>query len=101
MKSAGRTGWCRSRSADGIRKHYYMVGAKPSSSNEPVVPTTRSAKPPPAVLRTRIYFHRTVHDQLRAIAFEKRKSVAGVIHEALDDFLRNHGFPTTEELKRQ
>ena len=65
-----------------------------------------SAAAPPAVknrvsvLHTSIYFHREVHDQLRATAFEKRKSVAGVIHEALDEFLRKHRFPTTEELKR-
>jgi hypothetical protein len=49
-----------------------------------------------AALRTSIYFDRKVHDQLRAIAFEERKSVAGVIHDAIDDFLRKRGFPTTE-----
>jgi hypothetical protein len=53
------------------------------------------------VPRTSIYFHRKVHDQIRAIAFEERKSVAGVIHDALDDFLRKRSFPTTEELKRR
>jgi len=53
------------------------------------------------MFRTSVYFARVVHDKLRDIAHEERKSVAGVIHDALDDFPRKRGFPTTEELKRQ
>lgn len=39
--------------------------------------------------------------QVRAIAFEERKSMADLIHEGLDLMLRERGFPTTEEIKAQ
>jgi hypothetical protein len=53
------------------------------------------------MFRTSVYFARVVHDKLRDIAHEERKTVTDLINEGLDDVLRRRSFPTTQELKRQ
>ena len=55
---------------------------------------------PTATFRTSVYFHRAVHDKLRLIAFEERKSVTDLINEGLDAVLRARGYPTTGELRK-
>lgn len=49
--------------------------------------------------RTSVYFSRAVHDKLREIAFEERKTVSDLIHEGLDAVLTSRNYPTTAELK--
>ena len=50
--------------------------------------------------RTSVYFSRAVHDKLRLIAFEERKTVTDLINEGLDEVLRARGYPTTAELRK-
>ncbi len=57
------------------------------------------AKAEPQMFRTSVYFSRAVHDKLRAIAFEERKSVTDLINEGLDHVLASRNYPTTSELK--
>lgn len=49
--------------------------------------------------RTSVYFSRAVHDKLREIAFEERKTVSDLIHEGLDAVLTSRNYPTTAELR--
>jgi hypothetical protein len=49
--------------------------------------------------RTSVYFHRAVHDKLRAIAFEERKTIMDLINEGLDHVLTSRHYPTISELR--
>lgn len=54
-----------------------------------------------ATFRTSVYFARPVHDKLRLIAFEERKTITDLINEGLDAVLQARGYPTTEELRKE
>jgi len=58
-------------------------------------------KPADTHFRTSVYFSRAVHDKLREIAFQERKTVADLIHEGLDAVLTSRNYPTTAELRRK
>ena len=53
------------------------------------------------VFRTSIYFHRTVHDILRDIAHDERKSITELINEGLDHVLAKRNYPGTADLRRK
>lgn len=65
---------------------------------EPEPVPTKEEKDAPSKFRTSVYFSRAVHDKLRLIAFEERKSVTDLINEGLDHVLTGRGYPTTDEL---
>ncbi len=66
---------------------------------EPEAPTKSGRKPVPDVFRTSLYFHRTVHDALREIAFGERATVSDLINEGLDMVLKARGYPSAADLK--
>ena len=73
----------------------------------PPVPVSES-KPAPEpqphlapMFRTSIYFHRGVHDVLRDIAHDERKSITDLINEGLDHVLAKRNYPGTAELRRK
>lgn len=70
-----------------------MVEAKPASAPP--------AKEEAAMFRTSVYFSRAVHDQLRAIAFEERKTITDLINEGLDHVLTARNYPTTGEIRKR
>ena len=72
-----------------------MVG--PDSKPKTVSPVAKAASS--EAFRTSVYFHRGVHDKLRAIAFEERKTVMDLINEGLDHVLASRHYPTTSELR--
>ena len=72
---------------------------KPEPEAVPAEPDVRSKTVESATFRTSVYFSRAVHDKLRLIAFEERKSVTDLINEGLDEVLRSRGYPTTAELR--
>jgi len=53
----------------------------------------------PESFRTSVYFSRVVHDKLREIAFEERKSITDLINEGLDHVLTSRHYATTAELR--
>jgi len=53
----------------------------------------------PESFRTSVYFSRAVHDKLREIAFEERKSITDLINEGLDHVLTARHYATTAELR--
>ena len=53
------------------------------------------------VFRTSIYFHRSVHDVLRDIAHDERKSITDLINEGLDHVLAKRNYPGTADLRRK
>jgi hypothetical protein len=84
------------------------AGQEPSPAAEPrraparvakAVPAV-VAKPDPAMFRTSVYFSRAVHDKLRDIAHEERKTITDLINEGLDHVLTSRNYPTTSELKK-
>ena len=70
---------------------------EPPAAPEPVA----QAKAPAGSFRTSVYFSRVVHDKLRAIAFEERKTITDLINEGLDHVLSKRNYPTTTELREQ
>ena len=73
-------------------------------------PTLEFQRPYPAlpgppglapVFRTSIYFHRSVHDVLRDIAHDERKSITELINEGLDHVLAKRNYPGTADLRRK
>src|ERR1700733_7252937 len=52
-------------------------------------PRALESVPPPAakMFRTSVYFSRVVHDKLRDLAHEERKSITELINEGLDHVL--------------
>jgi hypothetical protein len=64
----------------------------------PASPKT-AAKPEPENFRTSVYFSRAVHDKLREIAFEERKTITDLINEGLDHVLSSRNYATTAELR--
>ncbi len=52
-------------------------------------------------LRTSILVPRELHDVLRRIAFEERKTVTDIVMEGLDMALTRRGYPPTEKLGRK
>jgi hypothetical protein len=69
----------------------------PAVEPKPVAAAPAASK----TFRTSTYFHRAVHDVLRAIAFEERKNVADLINEGLDAVLTRRNYPTTAEIIRR
>ena len=51
------------------------------------------------MFRTSVYFSRAVHDKLRDIAHEERKSITDLINEGLDHVLMSRNYPPTAELR--
>ena len=80
-------------------------------SEEPQIrPTSEFQRPytappgPPGlapVFRTSIYIHRSVHDVLRDIAHDERKSITDLINEGLDHVLAKRSYPGTADLRRK
>lgn len=69
---------------------------------EPVedeVPRKAGRKPVPDVFRTSLYFHRTVHDALREIAYDERLTISDLINEGIDLVLKERGYPSAADLK--
>jgi antitoxin-like ribbon-helix-helix protein len=68
----------------------------------PPAKSARAAKPAkvaPTSFRTSVFFSRAVHDKLRTIAFEERKTVTDLINEGLDAVLQARNYPSTKELR--
>ena len=53
------------------------------------------------MFRTSVYFSRAVHDKLRDIAHEERKTITDLINEGLDHVLTSRNYPNTAELKKE
>ena len=66
---------------------------------EPEAPVSSGRKATPDGFRTSLYFHRSVHDALRQLAFDERATVSDLINEGLDMVLRARGYPSAAELK--
>ena len=68
-------------------------------------PELISTVPPTTILapmfRTSVYFHRAVHDVLRDIAHNERRSIADLINEGLDHVLARRNYPGTADLRRK
>ena len=62
---------------------------------------TPAARGNPSMFRTSVYFSRAVHDKLRAIAFEERKTITDLINEGLDHVLSARNYPSVAELRRR
>lgn len=80
-----------------------MMVTKPAAV-EPAVAAQvveQPAKGEATMFRTSVYFPRSVHDKLRAIAFEERKTVTDLINEGLDHVLTSRNYPTTAELREK
>jgi hypothetical protein len=60
---------------------------------------TKPAKAEPTTFRTSVFFSRAVHDKLRTIAFEERKTVTDLINEGLDAVLQARNYPSTKQLR--
>lgn len=86
---------------DSLDLNSLMVGSASASGAhvEVKAPDAAPAKGEAAMFRTSVYFSRAVHDKLRAIAFEERKSVTDLINEGLDHVLAARNYPSTAELK--
>lgn len=85
-----------------------MMVTKPAAMEAPTaaqvveqLATAKPAKGEAAMFRTSVYFPRAVHDKLRAIAFEERKTVTDLINEGLDQVLTSRNYPTTAELREK
>jgi hypothetical protein len=61
----------------------------------------RPAKVEDTMFRTSVYFSRLVHDKLRAIAFEERKTITDLINEGLDHVLQSRNYPSTSKLREK
>jgi hypothetical protein len=61
----------------------------------------KAPPPEPPMFRTSVYFARAVHDTLRDIAHDERKTVTDLINEGLDHVLASRNYPTTAELKEK
>jgi hypothetical protein len=79
--------------------------AKPKHGRPVPEPELISPVPPSAILapmfRTSVYFHRGVHDVLRDLAHNERKSITELINEGLDHVLAKRNYPGTAALRRQ
>ncbi len=86
----------------------YIVRSTPTPTSEP--PSLREAESkapvaqanknePEKMFRTSVYFSRAVHDTLRDIAHEERKSVTDLINEGLDHVLTSRNYPTVAEVR--
>ena len=80
-----------------------MVGkasTKAPESTTVAEPTPPKGKDLSTSFRTSVYFARPVHDKLRLIAFEERKTITDLINEGLDHVLASRGYPPIEDLKK-
>jgi hypothetical protein len=87
-----------------VRPRPEAVHEDTTDSSEKAAAALASRKPPKpevGMFRTSVYFSRTVHDKLRAIAFEERKTVTDLINEGLDHVLASRNYPTTAELRKE
>jgi hypothetical protein len=62
-------------------------------------PSKTAATATPESFRTSVYFSRAVHDKLREIGFEERKTITDLINEGLDHVLTSRNYATTAELR--
>ncbi len=76
-----------------------VVEAPIAAEPQPEAPLSNGRKPTPEVFRTSLYFHRSVHDALRQLAFDERATVSDLINEGLDMVLKARGYPSAAELK--
>ena len=82
-----------------------LVNPTPADEPKAVEPVEKKPRVKKSALaeteyfRTSVYFSRTVHDKLRAIAFEERKTITDLINEGLDQVLTSRHYPTTTELR--
>jgi hypothetical protein len=78
---------------------------KPKLDRPVPEPELVSPVPPSVILapmfRTSVYFHRGVHDVLRDIAHNERRSITDLINEGLDHVLAKRNYPGTAELRRR
>ncbi len=81
-----------------------IVGAEPPKPAAPPPPAPTATAPAPERpakgFRTSVWFPHELHDVLRKIAFEERKTVTDLLMEGLDSVLKNRGYPSTAELGR-
>jgi hypothetical protein len=76
----------------------------PAPECRPTLESTPTLEPQPQpapTFRTSVYFHRGVHDVLRDIAHDERKSVTDLINEGLDHVLAKRNYPGTADLRRR
>jgi hypothetical protein len=80
-----------------------VAATPPAATPAPAVekPKLVKAPPPPAMFRTSVYFSRAVHDKLRDIAHEERKTITDLINEGLDQVLTSRNYKTTTELRKK
>jgi hypothetical protein len=77
-----------------------MPTGEPPASPEPKAPVAQANKnEPEKMFRTSVYFSRAVHDTLRDIAHEERKSVTDLLNEGIDHVLASRNYPTIAELR--
>jgi hypothetical protein len=80
----------------------FLVNAPPSAPAPVAAKLAEEPQPQPApTFRTSVYFHRGVHDVLRDIAHDERKSITDLINEGLDCVLAKRNYPGTAELRRK
>jgi 3-oxoacyl-ACP reductase-like protein len=78
-----------------------VVTAESPAPAKSAAPAKRGAAPEPENFRTSVYFSRIVHDKLREIAFEERKTITDLINEGLDHVLSSRNYATTAELREK
>jgi hypothetical protein len=72
---------------------------KPAVSREPVIAQKRdSAKPPRRYARASLYLLRPVHEELRKLAFQRRRSQHELLQERVDVVLEKYCGKTSREL---
>jgi hypothetical protein len=74
---------------------------RPTSEFQPPPNTTPSGADFASMFRTSVYFARGVHDVLRDIAHNERRSITDLINEGLDHVLAKRNYPGTAELRRR
>jgi hypothetical protein len=75
------------------------VAAAVAEPVEDEAPRKAGRRPVPDVFRTSLYFHRTVHDALREVAYDERLTISDLINEGIDLVLKGRGYPTAADLK--
>jgi hypothetical protein len=80
----------------------FLVNAAPPAPTPEFKPAQEPQRPQPApTFRTSVYFHRGVHDVLRDIAHDERKSITDLINEGLDCVLAKRNYPGIADLRRK
>lgn len=58
-------------------------------------------KPQKEVVKSTVYFPKAVHQTLREIAFTQNCKVHDLVLQGLSHVLKEHGYPSVEELKKE